>query len=167
MALIAPAAAETWDKSSITVTGECVSVPGRGFVALIGIAEATLGLRRWYPVSVPGRGFVALIVGCRRWYSFGVRVSVPGRGFVALIGEGCSIHPDHGEQYRVSVPGRGFVALIENCNHRRAAARRIGSFSPRAGIRGFDRRPNWWRGSVSFLLKQRVKFQSPGGDSWL
>ena len=72
-------------------------------------------------------------------------VSVPERGFVALILRHSAVthrvrlqvqpRPAH-----VSVPERGFVALIPASARRRSARRslHVDSFSPRAGIRGFD-----------------------------
>ena len=93
-----------------------VSVPGRGFVALIATVS---GQHQWpdaivLSVSVPGRGFVALIAEhspLRRYRGRpNRRVSVPGRGFVALIVQRHDAGAARG--LKVSVPGRGFVALI-------------------------------------------------------
>ena len=117
-------------------------------------------------VSVPERGFVALIHPVPPWRCdrTDATVSVPERGFVALIPVA---EPDADAQaYDVSVPERGFVALIRcYAGGRTGAGRR--RFSPRAGIRGFD---TWQCKRVrtdNGTYYPPSGFQSPSGDSWL
>jgi hypothetical protein len=118
-----------------------VSVPERGFVALIPSGERVgagcseqcfsprAGIRGFDTVvvksttgtgyditgvSVPERGFVALIRRIGRLYDPESRkgVSVPERGFVALIPDHRRPVPLVNRHPFVSVPERGFVALI-------------------------------------------------------
>ena len=63
-----------------------VSVPERGFVALIPDVDMMRKAADRCNVSVPERGFVALILAAAiRRSARRTRVSVPERGFVALI----------------------------------------------------------------------------------
>ena len=120
-----------------------VSVPERGFVALIRLVEAGVNAQSGVQSSFsPRTGIRGFDTNGRTSSRSGfVHVSVPERGFVALIhtGRPPSVSTSVSEWCDVSVPERGFVALIRGLAIATAmfAERR---FSPRAGIRGFDTR---------------------------
>jgi hypothetical protein len=94
-------------------------------------------------------------------------VSVPERGFVALIHPRCVNSGGTVSESTVSVPERGFVALIRVTVRNTAGRMTIGlpSFSPRAGIRGFDTLAQ--ADEYYGIEIQKWKFRSPSGDSWL
>ena len=133
----------TRDGRGLAPTGFSPRAGIRGFDTR-SAAPSTSAALQPHPVSVPERGFVALIrlstAGRRSAPQCGSKVSVPERGFVALIrlrhaAVSLATLPN------VSVPERGFVALIlVKITRSACTSGQTPSFSPRAGIRGFDTR---------------------------